>query len=191
MDVFDCIIVGAGTAGCALARRISDDSTRRVLLVEAGPNDTSPWFRIPVGYYKTVGNKKYDWGYSYEPEANLHGRRISCPRAKVIGGCGAVNGLIYTRGYRNDFDRWAADGAEGWAWSDVEPFFRAIEKYNGKLAKYGTGGLLTIARQSTRMEISKSFLAAAEVNGLPLVDDFSGPYVAGVGYPQTTVEGRW
>src|SRR5690606_3577992 len=120
---WDYVIVGAGTAGCLLANRLSADPGKRVLLLEAGGSDTYHWIRIPVGYLYCIGNPRTDWCFRTEPEAGLGGRSILYPRGKVLGGCSSINGMIYMRGQRQDYDRWRQMGCTGWGWDDVLPWF--------------------------------------------------------------------
>ncbi|MFY8115440.1 MAG: GMC family oxidoreductase, partial [Rhabdaerophilum sp.] len=126
---FDDIIVGAGTAGCLLANRLSADPSRRVLLLEAGGNDRYIWFHIPVGYLFLIGNPRADWLLRTAPVAGLNGRSLLYPRGKVLGGCSAINGMIYMRGQSTDYDGWAQLGLPGWSWEDVLPYFRQHEDF--------------------------------------------------------------
>ena len=126
-DAYDYIVVGAGSAGCVLAARLSEDRHTRVLLLEAGPEDRSIWIHLPIGYGKTMWDRKVNWAFSTEPEPNMHGRAIYWPRGKVLGGSSSINGLIAIRGQSQDYDAWEKLGARGWSWSDVLPYFRRIE----------------------------------------------------------------
>jgi len=124
---FDYVVVGAGSAGCVLADRLSEDGRHTVLLLEAGPPDRYPWIHIPIGYAKTMFHPVYNWRYSTEPEPNMHGRKVYWPRGRTLGGSSSINGLIYIRGQRDDYDQWAALGNAGWAYADVLPWFRKLE----------------------------------------------------------------
>ena len=144
MNRFDYIIVGAGTAGCVLANRLSKDPSKRVLLLEAGKKDNYFWIDIPVGYLYTIGNPRTDWCFETEPEAGLNGRTIGYARGKVLGGCSSINAMIYMRGQKSDYDHWAELGNRGWGWSDVLPIFRRSEDYqHGADDFHGSGGELT------------------------------------------------
>ncbi|MCB1359450.1 MAG: GMC family oxidoreductase N-terminal domain-containing protein, partial [Maritimibacter sp.] len=128
---FDYVIVGAGSAGCVLANRLSADGRHRVALVEAGGRDSYPWIHIPVGYFRTMGNPRTDWRYETEPDPGLNGRALKWPRGKVLGGSSSINGLLYVRGQPQDYDHWRQLGNTGWGWSDVLPLFRRSESYAG------------------------------------------------------------
>jgi len=144
-DTYDFIIVGAGSAGCALAARLARGQGGSVALVEAGPHDRNPWIHIPVGYYRTKSNPRLTWGYRTEPEPQLNDRRINWPRGKVMGGCSSINGLLYIRGQPEDYDSWAAMGATGWGWSDMLPIFRDMEdQERGADSWHGIGGPLGV-----------------------------------------------
>ncbi|MEC8116327.1 MAG: choline dehydrogenase [Pseudomonadota bacterium] len=184
--VWDFIVVGAGSAGCALANRLSADPRQRVLLLEAGPRDRNPWIHIPVGYYKTMYSS-LSWGYDTEPEAALGGRRVHWPRGKVLGGSSAINGLVYMRGQPEDYDQWRQLGNVGWGWEDVLPYFkRAEDQERGASDLHGVGGPLKVSDIRDRREICDAFVAAAQEIGLPYNDDFNGPNQEGTGFFQTT-----
>jgi choline dehydrogenase len=174
MDSFDYIIVGAGTAGCVLANRLTKDPSKRVLLVEAGKKDNYFWIDIPVGYLYTIGNPRTDWCFETEPEAGLNGRRIGYARGKVIGGCSSINAMIYMRGQKSDYDHWETLGNPGWAWNDVLPIFRRSEDYqHGADDFHGSGGELRVEERRVNWEILDVWRDAAEQCGIPKIDEFN------------------
>lgn len=174
MDRFDYIIVGAGTAGCVLANRLSQDSSKRVLLLEAGKKDNYFWIDIPVGYLYTIGNPRTDWCFETEPEAGLNGRSIGYARGKVLGGCSSINAMIYMRGQKSDYDHWAELGNRGWGWSDVLPIFRRSEDYqHGSDDFHGSGGELRVEERRVNWEILDVWRDAAEQCGIPKIDEFN------------------
>jgi choline dehydrogenase len=188
---YDFIVVGAGSAGCVLANRLSADPSVRVLLLEAGPRDSSPWIHIPVGYYKGIANPAIGWGYETDPVPGSHDRRISWPRGKVLGGSSSINGLIYIRGQAEDFDHWRQLGNGGWDWDSVKPFFiRSEGRDRGADAFHGADGPLGVS-DVHRNELCDAYIEAATQAGIPLNDDFNGARQEGVGYFQlTTRRGR-
>ena len=174
MDRFDYIIVGAGTAGCVQANRLSRDPSKRVLLLEAGKKDNYFWIDIPVGYLYTIGNPRTDWCFETEPEAGLNGRSIGYARGKVLGGCSSINAMIYMRGQKSDYDHWAALGNRGWGWSDVLPIFRRSEDYqHGSDDFHGSGGELRVEERRVNWEILDVWRDAAEQCGIPKIDEFN------------------
>jgi choline dehydrogenase len=174
MDSFDYIIVGAGTAGCVLANRLSKDPSKHVLLLEAGKRDNYFWIDIPVGYLYTIGNPRTDWCFETEPETGLNGRRIGYARGKVIGGCSSINAMIYMRGQKSDYDHWESLGNRGWAWSDVLPIFRRSEDYqHGADDFHGSGGELRVEERRVNWEILDVWRDAAEQCGIPKIDEFN------------------
>jgi choline dehydrogenase len=186
-EQFDYIIVGAGTAGCLLANRLSVDPSNRVLLLEAGGRDDYLWIHIPVGYLYCIGNPRCDWMYMTEPDPGLNGRAIRYPRGKVFGGSSSINGMIYMRGQRADYDGWAAAGNPGWNWDDVLPYFRKHEDYykldsGGTDDLHGHGGEWRIERQRLRWDILDGFQRAAAEVGIPNSDDFNRGENFGCGY---------
>ena len=183
-SVFDFIVVGAGTAGCLLANRLSADPHCRVLLVEAGGRDDYHWIRIPVGYLYCIGNPRTDWLYFTEPDAGLNGRKLRYPRGKVLGGCSSINGMIYMRGQARDYDGWAeAADDPAWRWDQCLPhFMRHEDHWRGADAHHGAGNEWRVERQRLSWEILDAFAAAACEAGIPATDDFNRGNNEGVGY---------
>ncbi|MEO7244459.1 MAG: GMC family oxidoreductase N-terminal domain-containing protein [Rubrivivax sp.] len=181
---FDVVIVGAGTAGCLLANRLSADPARRVLLLEAGGRDNYHWIHIPVGYLYCIGNPRTDWMYSTEPEPGLNGRKLIYPRGKVLGGCSSINGMIYMRGQARDYDGWAeAVGDPAWRWDACLPAFKRHEDHwRGGDDSHGHGNEWRVERQRLRWEVLDAFAAAAVEAGIPATDDFNRGDNEGVGY---------
>jgi choline dehydrogenase len=187
---FDYIIVGAGSAGCVLANRLSASGRHRVLLLEAGGADLNPWIHIPLGYGKLFTDPSVNWLYETEPQAALDGRRIRQPRGKVLGGSSSINGLVYIRGQRQDFDGWRQRGNVGWGYDDVLPYFRKAEdQARGANAFHGAGGPLPVSDQCEPHPLCEAFIDAAEQAGVPRNDDFNGAEQEGAGYYQTTSRG--
>ncbi len=183
---YDYIIIGAGSAGCVLANRLSADPNMRVLLVEAGAMDRNPWIHVPIGYAKTMFNPSLSWGYETEPEPELRGRRISWPRGKVLGGSSSVNGLIYTRGQAQDYDHWRQLGNAGWGYKDVLPYFlRSEDQVRGADPWHGSGGPIAVS-DLEHTDLGDAFIEAAKQEGLPKNPDFNGATQEGVGYYQLT-----
>jgi choline dehydrogenase-like flavoprotein len=183
---WDTIIVGAGSAGCALAARLSADPNRRVLLLEAGPTDRELRLRVPAG--GIVGHPRFDWCFSTEPEPHLNNRRIRWPRGKVLGGSSAINGLLAVRGQPEDYDGWRESGCIGWAWSDVLPYFIRLENYErGASDLHGTSGPLPLSLARRRSFICDVYRDAALEVGIPSIEDFNGPTQAGFGYHHVNV----
>ncbi len=184
---FDYIIIGGGSAGCVLANRLSASGDRRVLLLEAGGEDRNPWIHIPIGYGKLFKNPRLNWLYESEPEPELNGRRIIHPRGKVLGGSSSINGLVYIRGQKEDFDHWRQLGNVGWSYEDVLPYFRRAEdQQRGADDFHGAGGPLAVSDQREPHDLCDAFIAAAEEAGFPRNDDFNGARQEGAGYFQTT-----
>ncbi|MGH1480434.1 MAG: GMC family oxidoreductase [Geminicoccales bacterium] len=192
VDKFDFIVIGAGSAGCAIANRLTEDPSNRVLLLEAGGRDLNPWLHIPVGYYRTIFNDKLNWGYQTEPEPELEDRQISWPRGRVLGGSSAINGLVYIRGQREDFQLWRQMGNQGWGWDDVLPFFKKSEdQERGANALHGEGGPLGVSDPKQTNEICEAYINACDEMGIPRTADFNGEVQEGAGYFQlTTRNGR-
>jgi choline dehydrogenase len=191
---FDYVIVGAGSAGCVLANRLSTDPGRTVCLLEAGPPDRSPFIRVPMGLVFMMMSKTLNWRYATEPQRQLGGRRLFWPRGKTLGGSSASNAMIYTRGHAADYDHWAALGNRGWSYADVLPYFRRAEHHEcAGSAFHGTDGPLNVARQRSPNVLSRAFVAAAVEAGYEMTEDFNGACQEGVGlYDVTQRNGeRW
>ncbi|WP_137896562.1 GMC family oxidoreductase N-terminal domain-containing protein [Ramlibacter sp. 2FC] len=190
---FDYIIVGAGTAGCLLANRLSADPSKRVLLIEAGHKDDYHWIHIPVGYLYCIGNPRTDWLYQTEPDAGLNGRRLRYPRGKTLGGCSSINGMIYMRGQARDYDGWAElTGDASWRWDSVLPAFKRHEDhYKGADALHGAGGEWRVEKQRLRWDVLDAFAQAAQQAGIPATADFNRGDNEGVGYFEVNQKAGW
>lgn len=184
---FDYIVVGAGSAGCVLAERLSASGRHRVLLLEAGPADRNLWIHVPLGYGKLFTNPQYNWLYQSEPEPELNNRQIIQPRGKVLGGSSSINGLLYIRGQREDFDHWRQLGNTGWSYDDVMPHFLQSEdqQRSGLEELHSCGGPLAVS-DVEKHPICEAFIDAAEEAGFPRNDDFNGATQEGAGYYQLT-----
>jgi choline dehydrogenase len=184
---FDFIIVGAGSSGCVLASRLSENPNNRVLLLEAGGKDWHPFIHVPAGLAKLIHLESINWAYETEPQAELGGRRLYWPRGKVLGGSSSINAMCYCRGHRKDYDGWAAGGARGWSFDEVLPYFRQAEdQENGASDFHGTGGPLSVQNLRHTNPLSAVFIEAAGQAGHALTDDFNGPRQRGFGYYQVT-----
>ncbi len=191
---FDYIVVGAGSAGCVLANRLTASGRHRVLLLEAGGRDNHMWIHIPLGFAKLFDNAKVNWRYASEPEPELNNRKIIQPRGRVLGGSSSINGLLYIRGQHEDYDHWRQLGNAGWAFQDVLPYFRRAEdQERGADELHGTGGPLSVSDVCEPHPLCEAFIAAAEQSGIPRNDDFNGPTQEGAGYFQLTAKNgrRW
>ncbi|MBL0419234.1 GMC family oxidoreductase N-terminal domain-containing protein [Ramlibacter sp. AW1] len=187
----DVVVVGAGSAGCAIAGRLSEDPNLQVVLVEAGGADRNPWIHVPIGYFKTIGSDATDWRFLTEPEKELAGRRIAWPRGKVLGGSSSINGMLYVRGHAADYDGWRDAGNTGWGWSDVLPFFRKAESQcRGADDWHGADGPLTVSDIAPD-PLSDAFVQAMAQHGVRTQPDFNRGDSEGAGYFQmTTRKGR-
>ena len=184
---FDYVIVGAGSAGCVLANRLSADGKNSVLLLEAGPRDTNLWIHVPLGYGRLFKEKTVNWMYQTEPEPGLDGRSVFQPRGKVLGGSSSINGLLYVRGQQQDYDRWRQRGNDGWGFDDVLPYFKKAEdQQRGADDFHGAGGPLPVSELGHPDPLSAAFIAAAAETGLPKNPDFNGASQEGAGFFQTT-----
>jgi choline dehydrogenase-like flavoprotein len=184
---FDYVIVGAGSAGCVLANRLSADGKNSVLLLEAGPKDSNLWIHVPLGYGKLFKEKSVNWMYQTEPEPGLEGRRVFQPRGKVLGGSSSINGLLYVRGQHEDYDRWRQHGNAGWGYEDVLPYFKKAEnQQRGADKHHGVGGPLPVSDWRHADPLSEAFVVAAAETGIPTNPDFNGATQEGAGLFQTT-----
>jgi choline dehydrogenase len=182
---FDYVIVGAGSAGCVLAARLSEDPKAHVLLLEAGPEDRHPWLHIPIGYGRTYRNPTYSWQFQTEPEEATGGRSLTIPRGKVLGGSSAINGLGFTRGQAEDYDSWAQMGNHGWSFAEVLPYFKRMERFEGGADEFrGGDGPMSVSYARDRWELCETFIKAAERNGIPYNPDPNGAKQDGINYFQ-------
>jgi choline dehydrogenase len=187
-EISDYVVVGAGSAGCVVANRLSAAPEMQVTLIEAGAKDSSPWIHIPVGYFQTMHNPNFDWCYATEADAGLGGRSLNWPRGKVLGGSSSLNGLLYVRGQRQDYDLWAQMGNRGWSWDEVGPIFSELETFQrGDAEGRGTDGPLQVSDPRLRREICEKWIKAAQSRGIPYNPDYNGATQEGVGHFQLTV----
>jgi len=191
-EEYDYIIVGAGSAGCVLANRLSEDPSKTVLLLEAGPEDSSMWMKIPAGTTKVFGPSAVNWGYFTEPEPHLRDRKIYWPRGRTLGGSSSINGMVYLRGHAEDYDQWERLGNPGWGWKDVVPYFkRSEDQARGESELHGVGGGLAVTDLVIDDKAGRLFIEASQNAGLPLREDFNDGIQEGVGRAQVTVrDGR-
>jgi choline dehydrogenase len=187
---FDYVVVGAGSAGCVLANRLSANGKHSVLLLEAGPKDSNIWIHVPIGYGKLFKEKAVNWMYQTEPEPGLGGRQVFQPRGKVLGGSSSINGLLYVRGQHEDYDRWRQRGNVGWGYDDVLPYFKKAENHQRGADDYhGSGGPLSVSDWRHEDPLSEAFVKAAVEAGIPFNADFNGKTQEGAGFFQTTTKG--
>lgn len=187
VGTFDYIVVGAGSAGCVLANRLTADGKKRVLLLEAGGKDDWYWIHIPVGYLKTMHNPRTDWCFTAEADPGLNGRALNYPRGRVLGGCSSINGMIYMRGQARDYDQWRQMGNAGWGWSEILPYFIKAEDFqHGANDLHGEGGEIPVQDGRSHVEVLDAFMEAAIEYGIPKVDDFNRGNNEGVGYFHVT-----
>src|SRR3954463_1565727 len=186
-QTYDYIIVGAGSAGCVLADRLTASGRHSVLLLEAGPRDRNIWIHVPLGYGKLFKATSVNWMYQTEPEPGLNGRQVFQPRGKVLGGSSSINGLLYVRGQHEDYDRWRQRGNAGWGYDDVLPYFKKAENQQRGAGKYhGVGGPLPVSDWRHADPLSEAFVVAAAETGIPTNPDFNGATQEGAGFFQTT-----
>jgi len=187
---FDYIVVGGGSAGCTAAYRLARDTAARVLLLESGSWGRSPMVRMPIGFASLMGEGRHNWNYETEPEPNLDGRRLPLPRGRLMGGCSAINGMVYIRGQREDYDGWAAAGNPGWSYGEVLPYFKRSEAYWGGGSEFhGDEGLLSVNPVAKRLPVCEAFIDAVVQAGTPRNDDFNGVVQEGVGYYDANISG--
>jgi 4-pyridoxate dehydrogenase len=192
MKAYDYIIVGAGSAGCTLANRLTENPDARVLVIEAGGWDRDPWIHIPLGWGKILQQRRHDWMYSSEPEQRLNRRAIECARGKIVGGSSTTNAMAYCRGHPRDYDRWAAAGLAGWAYADVLPYFRRQESWSGGANAYrGGDGPLATRPSSYDDPLVEAYIAAGQAAGYPVTADYNGADPEGFGRLQMTIRNGW
>lgn len=184
---FDFVVIGAGSAGCAIANRLSESGRYSVALLEAGGRDSNPWIHIPVGYFKTMGNPNTDWQYQTQKDPGINDRSIPWPRGRVLGGSSSINGLLYVRGQAQDYDQWAQMGNRGWSWDDVLPYFKRSESWQGDGELRGTSGPLSVSPTRLKRDVVDRWIEAAIAAGYKHAPDYNGADQEGVGYFQLTM----
>lgn len=183
------VIIGAGSAGCAIAYRLAE-AGRKVIVIEHGGTDAGPLIQMPAALSYPMNMSRYDWGFSSEPEPHLGGRRLATPRGKVIGGSSSINGMVYVRGHAGDYDHWAEAGAQGWAYADVLPYFRRMENWHGgdnADGWRGDSGPLHISRGPRTNPLTRAFTEAGHQAGYPLTEDYNGRQQEGFGAFEATI----
>ena len=189
---FDVVVAGAGSAGCVVAARLTENPGISLCVIEAGGRDRNPWIHIPRGFGKLVPNPNINWGYETEPEPGLGGRSIIWPRGKVVGGSGSINGLVFLRGAPSDYDGWQRLGAQGWGYRDVLPYFKRMEHcVDGADAWRGTGGPMTVSNIKRPSTVAKAFVEACERLQYPRNPDFNGERIDGIGFAPLNVHNGW
>ncbi len=189
---FDVIVVGAGSAGCVMSARLTENPTVTLCAIEAGGRDRNPWIHVPMGFGKLVPDPNINWGYETEPEPGLGGRTIVWPRGKVLGGSGSINGLVFLRGAPTDYDGWEQLGARGWSYKDVLPYFKRMEhSAEGANQWHGTGGPMTVSQIKRPSTVAKAFVDACEKLQYPRNNDFNGERIDGIGFAPLNVHNGW
>ena len=194
MDIIetDYLVVGAGSSGCVVANRLSEDGRTNVVLLEAGPPDNYLWIHIPIGYAKTMFNPVYNWMFETDPEPEMKGRKVYWPRGKTLGGSSSINGLVYVRGQPQDYDDWQAQGCPGWSWSDVLPYFKKFENNSrGASETHGGSGPVHCSDIANKHELMEAIISGANSLGVPRNADFNNGQQEGVGYYQLFTKRGW